>query len=523
MASGNLRITFTDMSLPETGTTVFLAGADMTLGKLAAKLDKQSQGQVSRAAQVADFTGKAKSAMTLLAPAKTSLDRVILLGIGKPDKGEDKDKAKSKKKKKNTEALSPTFWLTLGGQACGRLQAEKAKEATILLDMPKGWASPDGEAVAEFALGLLLRAYDFKKYKTNDDETNGNDTPTLRRVIIACEDPKAARRHFRQAKHTAEAVYLTRDLVNEPANILGPEEFAARAESLSKLGVAVERLDEKTMRKLGMGALLAVGQGSARPSYLVVMTWQGAPKADAPPVVFVGKGVTFDTGGISLKPSQGMEEMKGDMGGAACVVGLLHLLAARKAKVNAVGIIGLVENMPSGTAQRPGDIVTAMNGKTIEVLNTDAEGRLVLADALCYAQDRFKPACLVNLATLTGAIMVALGKEYAGLFSNDDTLAEQLTAVGEATGEKVWRLPMGKPYDKLIVSKVADIKNIGGRWGGSITAAQFLQRFVEDVPWAHLDIAGTAMASEKSDINHSWGSGFGVRLLDRFVAEHYES
>ena len=251
------------------------------------------------------------------------------------------------------------------------------------------------------------------------------------------------------------------------------------------------------------------------------MQWHGAKSKKAKPLCFVGKGVTFDTGGISIKPAAGMEDMKGDMGGAACVTGLMHALAARKAPVNAAGLIGLVENMPSATAQRPGDIVTSMSGQTIEVLNTDAEGRLVLADVLWYAQDRFKPKLIVDLATLTGAIMVALGKEYAGMFSNDDKLAAELSAAGEATGDKVWRMPLAKAYDKLIDSKNADMKNIGGRFGGAITAAQFLQRFIhKGTPWAHLDVAGVAMDSNKTDISQGWASGWGVRLLDRLVSDH---
>jgi leucyl aminopeptidase len=316
---------------------------------------------------------------------------------------------------------------------------------------------------------------------------------------------------------------LARDLVNEPANVLGPAEFAARAKELSKVGVQVEVLGPKALQKLGMNALLAVGQGSDRPSHVAVMQWKGAGARSGEPVVFVGKGVTFDTGGISLKPAAGMEDMKGDMAGAACVVGLIQALAERKAKVNAVGIIGLVENMPGGGAQRPGDVVASMSGQTIEVLNTDAEGRMVLADCLWYAQDRFKPKALINLATLTGAVMVALGKEHAGLFSNNEELADRLIAAGTVTGERLWRLPLGPKYDKMIDSKVADMKNTGGKWGGSISAAQFLQRFIrEGTPWAHLDIAGTGLASLDSEINRSWGSGFGVRLLDRLVSDHYE-
>ena len=290
---------------------------------------------------------------------------------------------------------------------------------------------------------------------------------------------------------------------------------------MKKLGVVVEVLDVRAMKKLGMNALLGVGQGSVRDSRLVVMRWNGGRKGSAP-VAFIGKGVCFDTGGISIKPAQGMEDMKGDMAGAACVVGLMHALASRKAKVNVVGAIGLVENMPDGKAQRPGDIVTTMAGQTIEIINTDAEGRLVLADVLHYVNTRFKPQFMVDLATLTGAIIVALGQEYAGLFCNDDKLSERLARAGEATGERVWRMPLGPEYDKMIDSKFADMKNTGGRHGGAITAAQLLQRFVGKTPWAHLDIAGTALGSPQTEINRSWSSGWGVRLLDRLVEGDYE-
>jgi leucyl aminopeptidase len=275
------------------------------------------------------------------------------------------------------------------------------------------------------------------------------------------------------------------------------------------------------MKKLGMNALLGVGQGSVQESRLVIMRWNGGKKG-GDPVAFIGKGVCFDTGGISIKPAGGMEDMKGDMAGAACVVGLLQALAERKARVNAVGAIGLVENMPDGNAQRPGDIVTTMSGQTIEIINTDAEGRLVLADVLHYVNTRFKPKFMVDLATLTGAIIVALGHEHAGLFANDNKLAERLLKAGAATGERLWRMPLGSEYDKKIDSKFADMKNTGGRDAGSITAAQLLQRFVDKTPWAHLDIAGTAMGSPQTDINKSWASGFGVRLLDRLVADYYE-
>ncbi|HHI82780.1 MAG TPA: leucyl aminopeptidase, partial [Rhizobiales bacterium] len=371
---------------------------------------------------------------------------------------------------------------------------------------------------AAIASGMRLRAYRFDKYKTKKKE---DEKPDLKAVTVLAAKPAAARNAYAPYEAIATGVHLARDLVNEPANVLTPLEFAARAKKLSGLGLKVEILTEKKLKELGMGSLAGVAKGSELPARLAIMQWNGGAKG-AQPLAFVGKGVTFDSGGISLKPGNGMWDMKGDMGGAACVTGLMAALAGRKAKVNAVGVIGLVENMPDGKAQRPGDVVTSMSGQTIAVLNTDAEGRLVLADALWYTQDRFKPQFMINLATLTGAILIALGKENAGLFSNDDELAERLFETGVKTGEKVWRLPLDKAYDKLIDSDIADMKNIGGRNAGSITAAQFLKRFVNDVPWAHLDIAGTAMDSPKTDINRSWGSGWGVRLLDRLVADYYE-
>src|SRR5665213_2651411 len=319
----------------------------------------------------------------------------------------------------------------------------------------------------------------------------------------------------------SDVVLLARDLINEPANVLGPVEFAQRAKKLTELGVAVEVLTEAQMKKLGMRALLGVAQGSTRPPRSVIMRWNGG-KAKEAPLAFVGKGVVFDTGGISIKPAGGMEDMKGDMGGAAAVTGLMHTLAARKAKVNVVGVIGIVENMPDGAAQRPGDIVTAMTGRTIEIINTDAEGRLVLADAIAYTEERFKPKFIIDLATLTGAIIVALGHLQAGMFASDDALANALSAAGTATGELVWRMPLSKDYDKLIDSKFADVKNAGARDAGSITAAHFIKRFVMNTPWVHLDIAGTALGSPHTDINRSWSSGWGVRLLDRLVADGYE-
>jgi leucyl aminopeptidase len=412
--------------------------------------------------------------------------------------------------------LKPRDIVKLGGIAMGKVPSA-ATEATILAEFGSGALKPD--QVADLALGVRLRAYSFEIYKTKRKE--GDERADKVRVDLACASPAAAEKAWGRTGGIADGVVLARDLINEPANVLYPVEFARRASALTKLGVGVEVLDVAAMRKLGMGALLGVGQGSVHDSRLVVMRWNGG-KRGAEPVAFIGKGVCFDTGGISIKPAQGMEDMKGDMAGAACVVGLMHALAVRKAKVNAVGAIGLVENMPDGKAYRPGDILKTMSGQTIEIINTDAEGRLVLADVLHYVNKRFKPKFMINLATLTGAIIVSLGQEYAGLFSNNDKLVERLVKAGEATGERVWRMPLGPEYDKLIDSKFADMKNTGGRWAGSITAAQLLQRFVDKTPWAHLDIAGTALGSPQTEINRSWSSGWGVRLLDRLVEDYYE-
>ncbi len=501
-------ISFAEIKIPAKGVLVILAEEGPKLGPEAKALDKRAGGVITRAMKIARFSGKKGSALDLMVPQGLELARLVVMGAGKL--------------KDSTE----TDWLNLGGVIRAKLTGREGAEAQVLLQ-GAGARSPIAPAdAAALALGALLRGYKFDKYKTKATSGNGDDDERdLAKLTVLCDGANLARTAFRRAKAIGDGVNLARDLVNEPANVLGPVEFAKRLKTLTKLGVKVEVLGPKALADLGMGALLSVGQGSDRPSQLVVMQWQGAgAKSKAKLVAIVGKGVCFDTGGISIKPAAGMADMKGDMAGAACVAGLIHALAARKARINAVGVVGLVENMPDGKATRPGDVVTAMSGKTIEVLNTDAEGRMVLADALWYAQDRFKPHVLINLATLTGAIIVALGKENAGLFSNNDELSARLTKAGEATGERVWRLPLGPKYDKLIDSKVADMKNIGGRWGGSITAAQFLQRFVKaDVAWAHLDIAGTAMDAPKSEINDSWGSGFGVRLLDRLITENYES
>jgi leucyl aminopeptidase len=503
--SDRLRIAFAGPSLPASGALVVFVGEDLALPSSVQDLvGTTAADAVVRAALADGFKGKAGSGLVILAPAGLQATRLVVVGVG------------------GAKEQSDTDYVKLGGGVLGHVG--KSKAVTVLLDGPKGWRV-DGAAAADLAMGAMMRAYRFDRYKSKKGE--GEDETGSVSLTIACQDVPSARRLAKNTLAVAEGVVIARDLVNEPPNVLFPEEFARRAEALTKLGVEVEILDERKLEKIGMRALLAVGQGSRKESRVVIMRWNGAKPGSkaskAKPVAFVGKGVCFDTGGISIKPAQGMEDMKGDMAGAACVVGLMHALASRKAKVNAIGAIGIVENMPDGDAQRPGDIVTSLSGQTIEIINTDADGRLVLSDVLWYVQDRYKPAFMIDLATLTGAIIVALGQENAGLFSNDDVLSERLAASGKATGETVWRMPLSPSYDKIIDSKFADVKNSGGRNAGSITAAHFLQRFVNGTPWAHLDIAGTAMGSPSSDTNRSWASGWGVRLLDHLVAGHYES
>jgi leucyl aminopeptidase len=496
--SDAVKVGFVPLSAPARGTLVVFCDEALKLGAATRKALGGAADLVKRAAAAAEFKGKNGATLDLLEPDGIKIQRLIVVGVGKPSELKEKD------------------FLKFGGVLAGKLNA--ATEAvTVLAELPDGAIEPAN--AASIGAGVRLRAYRFNRYKTKKKDEND----ALRaQVSILVGDVAATRKAFAASAQVVDGVLMARELVNEPPNVLYPEEFARRAGQLRKLGVTVEVLDVKAMTKLGMGALLGVAQGSARPGRTVIMRWNGG-KRGAQPVAFVGKGVCFDTGGISIKGAANMEDMKGDMGGAACVVGLMQALAARKAHVNAVGAIGLVENMPDGNAQRPGDIVTSMSGQTIEIINTDAEGRLVLADLLWYVSKKFKPKFIVDLATLTGAIMVALGTEHAGLFSNNDELAQRLSEAGAATGEKVWRMPLGPEYDKLIDSQFADMKNTGGRHGGSITAAQFLQRFVDSTPWAHLDIAGTAMGAPKTEINQSWGSGYGVRLLDRLVADHYET
>ncbi len=501
-------ITFSGSSCPvaeTTGTLVVLCGCGGQFSDSAQRLDDLTGGALRRALAVEGSTAPKDSSgdrlksrpdnkiIEILAPSGLVADRVILVC---PGKGED--------------ASLPTDWETLGGTLYSRLSGK-----TPVAVMTDACPAP---SVAHLAAGVLLRSDRFDRYKTQKSD---DDRP--RSLVVHCSDPQAAEAAFAPLGAVASGVFLTRQLVSEPSNKLYPETFAANARTLEQPGLTVTVWGEDDLKRRGMEALLAVGQGSARESQVVVMNWQGGA-SDQAPVALVGKGVTFDSGGISLKPAAGMEDMKFDMGGAGVVFGTMKALATRKATANVVGICGLVENMPGGHAQRPGDIVTSHSGQTIEVLNTDAEGRLVLADLLSCVQTDHKPQAIVDLATLTGAIVVALGNDYAGVFSNSDDLSANLAAAGQAVGEKVWRMPLDDCYDRLLKSEAADMKNIGGRAAGSITAAQFLQRFVEPgTPWAHIDIAGTTWSDKDKALSVRGATGYGVRLLDRLIADHYET
>ncbi len=498
-----MRLNFSGIDLKREDAIVVFATQKKNLSASAKALDEAMGGALKKAMNASRFTGERDQTLTVMAPHGVEASRILLVGLGK------------------AAEIDELAAQRIGGLVVGALATSGETSAAIAIDSMEDAGLDEAAIAANAAYGAALRSYRFDKYRTTEKE---DQRPTLKAVTVMVGDDGKARRQFGPLRKIADGVFFTRDLVSEPANVIYPISFAERVLGLSKLGVKIQVLDEKQMKKLGMGALLGVAQGSANKPRLVAMSWNGAPKAKKKdPICFVGKGVTFDTGGISIKPAANMEDMKWDMAGAGVVSGLIHALAARKAKVNAVGVIGLVENMPSSNAQRPGDVVKTMSGQTIEVINTDAEGRLVLADAMWWAQKTFKPHTMVDLATLTGAIIIALGNHQAGMFSNNDVLCERLTAAGKATGELVWRLPLGPEYDKLVVSDIADMKNVGGRAAGSITAAQILQRFVqEDVAWAHLDIAGVAWSTAASATVPKGGTAFGVRLLDRLVADHYE-
>jgi len=443
------------------------------------------------------FEGEASTASEQFIDEKGSMRRLVVVGTG-------------------AGSPSAAGAEKLGGTAVARLLTSGEKRAVIDVS----GLDYDSDTAARMGLAAALRSWRYDRYRTKLKETQ---KATLAEVIIVGGGSGAAKRYKDRWAPVYEGVSLTRELVTEPANIIYPESFVERIrKSLSGTGVEIEVLDRAVMEKLGMGALLGVAQGSVREARMLILKWNGGEK-NAQPTAFVGKGVTFDTGGISIKPAAGMEAMKWDMGGAAAVVGALKALALRNAKANVVGICGLVENMPSGTAQRPGDVVTTMSGQTVEVINTDAEGRLVLADAVTYVQRNYKPSTIIDLATLTGAILVSLGHEWAGLFSNNEDLASQLLEVGTDSGDKLWRMPLAEPFDRLIDSPIADMKNVGPREGGSITAAQFIQRFIENgVKWAHIDMAGKAWSDKSSATADKGATGFGVRLLDEYSSEVLE-
>ncbi|MCF6220684.1 MAG: leucyl aminopeptidase [Robiginitomaculum sp.] len=463
--------------------------------------DKLAKKRVSMAAKAGQVDGRSGKNVQVFGPEGTKTNRLYVTGCGK---------------------LSGFDAEIFGARVTKALLM--SGETTLVIHLDGFDLTPTDAAQA--ALGAVLASYRFDKYRT---KLTADKKPSLKNIKIAIDNPAKARKAWNMFYGPVSAgTNIARDLVMEPANKLYPTSYAARIKKMETqtetAGMKVQILGEAQMKKLGMGALLGVGQGSPRASQLVIMKWSGGKKG-AKPVCLVGKGVTFDTGGISLKPGAGMWDMKGDMGGSAAVVGAMHTIAARKAKANVIGIVGLVENMPDGKAQNPGDIVTSMSGQTIEVQNTDAEGRLVLADALWYAKEKFKPKAMIDLATLTGAIIVCLGHEHAGVFSNSDDIAEQLQAAADNSTEAVWRLPLNKAYDKLVDSPNADMKNITvpSAGAGSITAAQFLQRFVGDVPWAHIDIAGMAWKPSRPDPREpAWATGFGARLMNRWVADNYE-
>jgi leucyl aminopeptidase len=496
-----MKIVFAEIALPRSGTLVVTATANRTLTRTAAGVDKRVDGALTRAMGRGRFKGGAGEFVELREPKGIGVNRVLLAGLGK------------------AEEVGARQLQDFGGRVVARLATSGETEVALCVDAIKGSKLGTAEAAANAAFGARLGGYRFDRYRTKEKP---EDRPSLKTLKVLVKGAAAGRSAHRSLDKVADGVFITRDLVSEPANVLYPISFAKRARELAHLGVKVEVLNRGRMEKLGMGALLGVAQGSVNEPQLVVMRWNGG-RAGQKPAAFIGKGVTFDTGGISIKPSGGMEDMKWDMGGAGVVTGLMAALAGRKAKVNAVGVIGLVENMPSGAAQRPGDVVRTMSGQTIEVINTDAEGRLVLADVLWYTQNRFKPEAMIDLATLTGAIIVALGHQHAGLFSNDDDLADQLTAAGKSEGERLWRMPVDSSYDDDIKSRIADMHNVGaGRSAGGTAGAKLLEQFVNKRPWAHLDIAGVTWSKKDTPTVPKGGTAFGVRLLDRWVANRYE-
>ena len=495
-----MKIAFSKAAAPAGAALIVPAFEDAKISAAHAALDERTSGALGKAIKAANFSGKKSQILELVGLQGAEGTRIVMVGAGK---------------RADFSALEAE---AVGGNGVAPLLKTQEKAAAFLLEGFSTDKAPAGETAARAAFGARLRAYRFDKYRTRLEK---DQKPALEKltVITPATDAKTK---FSPLEKIADGVVLTRDLVSEPPNVLYPDSFAARCKALEELGVKVTVLGAKEMQKLGMGMLLGVGQGSARESKLVAMEWMGGKKGEAP-VAFVGKGVCFDTGGISLKPGPGMEDMKWDMGGAGAVTGAMAALAGRKAKANVVGVIGLVENMPDGNAQRPSDIVTSMSGQTVEILNTDAEGRLVLGDAVWWTQEKHKPKTMIDLATLTGAIIISLAHEYAGLFTQDEKLAKDLLEAAKDTGDALWRMPLAKAHFDMIKSDVADIKNIGPREGGSSTAAAFIGKFVKDgQSWAHLDIAGMAWNAKDKPICPKGGAGFGVRLLDQYVRANCE-
>lgn len=495
-----MKITFTEPS-SITSEILVVGVASNDFDEYQRQINDTTNGQLNRIITSKDFKINQGSIVSIPYPHGLDATCLIVVGMG----------SKDPLKAFDLEKMGAKIWSSFG--------KSQAKSASVYIPVLNHNSSLSPQKIAAYiANGLLLKSWSFEKYHTKKKET---DICAIKTIQVLNTQARESKAEFDTLKAISEGVFLTRTLVTEPPNILYPESFAEEAQSLKDMGIKVDVYGKKELKEMGLRALLGVGQGSAKDSQLVVMQWQGGDKKEAP-IAFVGKGVTFDTGGISLKPAQDMDEMKADMGGAGAVVGLMKGLAGRKAKCNVVGVIGVVENMPDGKAQRPGDVVTSLSGQTIEILNTDAEGRLVLADALWYTQDRFKPKMMVDIATLTGAMRVALGVHHAGIFANDDTLANELIEAGKVCGEKLWRLPLGDAYDKEIDSVIADVKNLGGgNGGGSITAAQFLQRFVNKTKWAHVDIASTAWDKKGKDLSQAGATAIGVRLFNQWLQDNY--
>lgn len=504
-----LQTAFTKTLKAKTDIVVVPLFSGLKKTKIFSDLDKKVSGLLSAALEQGAFEAKQGETFVIPTPAKAPHKKIILLGLGEAG------------------ALNAMDAEDIGGKLLKLLQAQKLPTAQLVLDDIKVNRKLKADALAaHIAMGVHMRSYVFHKYKSKKEEA-----AKLKSFDVAVREDKSASALFKEFQAVLGGMFWARDLVNEPPSHLYPDSYAQDIKAqLKPLGVKVEILDEKKMEKLGMGAILAVGQGSIRKPRMVIMRWEGGKakskkKSDQGPIAFVGKGVTFDTGGISIKPSNGMEDMKMDMGGSAAVVGLMKSLALRKSKSDVVAVVGLAENMPGSNAYRPADILTSLSGKTIEVLNTDAEGRLVLADCLTHVQQKYKPRLIIDLATLTGAMMVALGFEYCGTFSNDDALWRDLDKASAETGEKLWRMPLDPVWSKEMESQVADLQNLGsvGRWAGACTAAEFLHHFIDnDTPWAHMDIAGTAWSKRDRPTVPKFGTGFGVRVLDRFVADNYE-